>query len=242
MAARFETTSFIANDPVQFPKRYYDKRNIEVVALFTAIISWGNRKQIIQDCNKMFMRMGVSPFDYIMNWEWDNVCPDVNFHRTFFGRDFIYICRGLEYFYHRGFSLQDIKHDNVWQWIERLQYYMIQGNDGEYNKHIAPKGSRNKDNSPCKRLNLFLRWMVRTGSPVDLGIWSRYFNPSELIIPLDVHVATTARELGLCDRKSNDRAAAEIITNKLRGFDANDPCKYDFALFGIGESQKHVIL
>ncbi len=91
-------------------------------------------------------------------------------------------------------------------------------------------------------MNLFLRWMVRTGSPVDLGLWTESFTPASLIIPLDVHVGRIARELGLVDRKSNDRVTAEIITDKLRDFDIKDPCKYDFALFGIGESQKYARL
>lgn len=245
MAIRFETPAFIANDPVQFPRRYTDKMDIEVAALLTAIITWGNRKQIINNCNKMFFMIGKSPFRYIIDCDWDNIDPNMNIHRTFFGRDLIYVCRGLKYFHHRGFTLQNIKHDDVWQWIERLQYFMVKGNDGEYNRHIAPKGGNHashKGESPCKRLNLFLRWMVRTESPVDLGVWTDNFKPSSLIIPLDVHVGRIARELGLVDRKSNDRVTAEIITDKLRDLNVNDPCKYDFALFGIGESQKHAML
>lgn len=245
MATKFETSAFIANDPVQFPRRYTDKMDIEVVALLTAIIAWGNRKQIINNCNKMFFMMGKSPFKYIIDCGWDKIDPNMNIHRTFFGRDLIYVCRGLKYFYHRGFTLQNIKHDDVWQWIERLQYFMVKGNGGEYNRHIAPSGGNHashKGTSPCKRLNLFLRWMVRTDSPVDLGVWTDNFNPSSLIIPLDVHVGRIARELGLVDRNSNDRVTAEIITDKLRDLDVNDPCKYDFALFGVGEYQKHVKL
>mgnify|MGYP000972418295 CR=1 FL=1 len=114
-----------------------------------------------------------------------------------------------------------------------------------YSRHIAPSGGNHashKGTSSCKRLNLFLRWMVRTDSPVDLGVWTDNFSPSSLIIPLDVHVGRIARELGLVDRKSNDRVTAEIITDKLRDLDVNDPCKYDFALFGVGEYQKHVKL
>lgn len=245
MATKFETSAFIANDPVQFPRRYTDKMDIEVVALLTSIIAWGNRKQIINNCNKMFFMMGKSPFKYIIDCGWSKIDPNMNIHRTFFGRDLIYVCRGLKYFYHRGFTLQNIKYDDVWQWIERLQYFMVKGNGGEYNRHIAPSGGNHashKGTSPCKRLNLFLRWMVRTDSPVDLGVWTDNFNPSSLIIPLDVHVGRIARELGLVDRKSNDRVTAEIITDKLRDLDVNDPCKYDFALFGVGEYQKHVKL
>jgi uncharacterized protein (TIGR02757 family) len=245
MVVKFETPSFIEQDPVQFPRRYQDKMDIEVAALLTSIITWGNRKQIINDCNKMFALIGKHPFRYVMDGGWCGLDPNINIHRTFFGRDLIYVCRGLKYFYHRGFTLQNIKYDDVWQWIERLQYFMVKGNGGEYNRHIAPSGGNHashKGTSPCKRLNLFLRWMVRTDSPVDLGIWTDNFSPSSLIIPLDVHVGRIARELGLVDRKSNDRVTAEIITDKLRDFDIKDPCKYDFALFGIGESQKYARL
>jgi uncharacterized protein (TIGR02757 family) len=243
MMVRFETPSFIEQDPVQFPRRYQDKMDIEVAALLTSIIAWGNRKQIINDCNKMFALMGQHPFRYVMDGGWCDLNPNINIHRTFFGRDLIYICQGLEYFYHRGFTLQNIKHEDVWQWCERFQMFMVKDNGGEYNKHITPNGGNHashKGQSPFKRLNLFLRWMVRTGSPVDLGLWTENFTPASLIIPLDVHVGRIARELGIVERKSNDRITAEIITDKLRDFDINDPCKYDFALFGIGESQKHV--
>lgn len=241
LARRYETPEFITNDPVQFPRRYASKQDIEIAGLLTAIIAWGNRKQIINDCNKMFFMIGKSPFRFVIDCDWDNIDPNINIHRTFFGRDLIYICRGLKYIYHRAFSLENIKYDNVWQWIERLQYLMVEANSGEYNKHIAPSGgnhSSHKGKSACKRLHLFLRWMVRTGSPVDLGIWTHNFTPRVLLIPLDTHVARVGREMGLITHKSNDRIAVEELTDKLRDFDIDDPCKYDFALFGFGESLK----
>lgn len=244
LVKRYETPAFIANDPVKFPRRFTDAKDIEVAALLTAMISWGNRKQIINDCNKLFFMMGKSPFRFVIDCAWDNIDPAMNIHRTFFGRDLIYICCGLKYIYHRAFTLENIKYENVWQWIEALQYLMVKANGGEYNKHIAPSGGNHashKGQSACKRLHLFLRWMVRTGSPVDLGIWTYHFSPEVLHIPLDVHVARVGRELGLITRKTNDRKTVEELTRNLAVFDPKDPCKYDFALFGIGESQKHVV-
>lgn len=241
LVRQYETPDFISNDPVQFPKRFTDKKDIEVAAFLTAIVAWGNRKQIISDCEKMFSIIGNSPFRFVIDCKWLGIDPDTNIHRTFFGRDLIYICRGLKYIYHRAFTLENIKFDNVWQWIERLQKFMIEANSGEYNKHIAPSGGNHashKGQSACKRLHLFLRWMVRTDSPVDFGVWTQNFNPRQLLIPLDVHVARMGREMGLITRKSNDRITVEELTDKLRDFDENDPCKYDFALFGLGESLK----
>lgn len=243
LVRQYETPDFISNDPVQFPKRFTDKKDIEVAAFLTAIVAWGNRKQIISDCEKMFSIIGNSPFRFVIDCKWLGIDPDMNIHRTFFGRDLIYICRGLKYIYHRAFTLENIKFDNVWQWIERLQKFMIEANSGEYNKHVAPSGGNHashKGQSACKRLHLFLRWMVRTDSPVDFGVWTQNFNPRQLLIPLDVHVARVGRELGLITRQGNDRKTVEELTRNLAAFDPQDPCKYDFALFGIGESQKHV--
>lgn len=240
MVAKYETPDFIKDDPVQYPHRFDSMKDIEVIGLLTAIISWGNRKQIIKSCDKLITMMGNRPFDFIYNGKWQDINPEMNIHRTFFGSDLIFVCRGLQYIYQRIFSLELIKHDNVWQWIENLQKAMYVAN-AKSNRHIAPSGvfyGKSKYNSPYKRLNMFLRWMIRTGSPVDLGVWTHCFNTDELIIPLDVHVSSTARKLGMCDRKSNDRVTAELITDKLRDFDIKDPVKYDFALFGIGINDK----
>ena len=157
LVKRYETPAFIANDPVKFPRRFTDAKDIEVAALLTAMISWGNRKQIINDCNKLFFMMGKSPFRFVIDCAWDNIDPAMNIHRTFFGRDLIYICCGLKYIYHRAFTLENIKYENVWQWIEALQYLMVKANGGEYNKHIAPSGGNHashKGQSACKRLAL----------------------------------------------------------------------------------------
>ena len=127
----------------------------------------------------------------------------------------------------------------MWKGIETLRSLFIHANDGKPSKHLSnPAINRHKGGSACKRFNLMLRWLVRADGIVDIGIWHDV-KPSSLFIPLDVHVGRIGRELGLLTRKQDDRLAVEELTDKLRDFDIQDPCKYDFALFGYGESLKH---
>lgn len=131
---------------------------------------------------------------------------------------------------------------NVWDGFSRLRELFAQANGGEYSRHISnPTPNRHKGGSACKRLNLMLRWLCRQDGIVDMGIWHN-LKPSELMIPLDTHVARIGREMGLIERNGNDRKTVEELTAKLRELDKNDPCKYDFALFGLGESQKRAKL
>ena len=128
-----------------------------------------------------------------------------------------------------------------WNGISYFNALMADGNDGKSNKHLSDPGRKTKSHkgaSACKRMHLMLRWLVRKDGNVDLGVWQR-IPEYRLMIPLDVHVGRVARELGLLERKQNDRIAVELLTEQLREYDINDPCKYDFALFGYGEQQKH---
>ncbi|MDR1500449.1 MAG: TIGR02757 family protein, partial [Tannerellaceae bacterium] len=236
---RYNTCAFVADDPVQFPRRFSDARDIEIAAFLVSTIAWGNRKQIINSCRKMlFSVMEGRPYDFIMGEGWRDIDPSMNIHRTFFGRDLIYMCRGFFAVYKRG-SFEDLfRQRDVWDGIMCLRETFFSAN-GEYTKHISQsKGSAYKDGSACKRINLMLRWLCRDDGMVDLGIW-KALRPSELMIPLDVHVARTGRELGLIERKQNDRITVEQLTARLREYCAEDPIKYDFALFGVGEFQKH---
>ena len=242
LVAKNNTEAFIKDDPVQFPHRYSDKRDIEIVAFLVATIAWGNRKMILNNANKMLDIMGRSPYDYVMSGGWEKLDPDKCVHRTFFGRDLKYYCRGLQALYevprcarNDKPTLENIffneEHD-VWKGIQNFRDLMAEAN-GCTSKHISnPSCEAPMKGSACKRLHMALRWLVRDDGIVDLGVWKR-LKPKDLMIPLDVHVARVSRDLGLIERKSNDRTTVEMLTAKLREFDAADPVKYDFALFGV---------
>ena len=231
------TGEFVKDDPVQFPRRYSDLKDIEIVSFLVATIAWGNRKMILNNANKMLEMMGRSPYDYVMSGGWEKLDDGKCVHRTFFGRDLKYYCRGFRGIRgFRGFSgLEDVfyneEHD-VWRGTQNFRDLMAEAN-GATSKHISnPCCEAPKKGSACKRLHMALRWLVRDDGIVDLGVWKK-LKPKDLMIPLDVHVARVSRELGLIDRKSNDRTTVEMLTAKLREFDAEDPVKYDFALFGV---------
>ncbi len=238
------TEAFIKDDPVQFPHRYCDLRDIEIVSFLVATIAWGNRKMILNSANKMLDMMGKSPYDYVMSGGYEKLDDTKCVHRTFFGRDLKYYCRGLNRIYRiggidgisRNNSLEDIfvkdgNHD-VWRGIQNFRDIMAEAN-GCTSKHISnPSCEAPMKGSACKRLHMALRWLVRDDGIVDLGVWKR-LKPKDLMIPLDVHVARVSRDLGLIERKSNDRHTVELLTSKLREFDEDDPVKYDFALFGV---------
>ena len=236
------TEAFIKDDPVQFPHRYSDLRDIEIVSFLVAIIAWGNRKMILNSANKMLATMGKSPYDYVMSGGYEKLDDGKCVHRTFFGRDLKYYCKGFQALYeiprcarNDGPSLESLffneEHD-VWKGIQNFRDLMAEAN-GCASKHISnPCCAEPKKGSACKRLHMALRWLVRDDGIVDLGLWKR-LKPKDLMIPLDVHVARVSRDLGLIERKSNDRQTVELLTAKLREFDPDDPVKYDFALFGV---------
>ena len=231
------TEAFIKDDPVQFPHRYSNLRDIEIVSFLVATIAWGNRKMILNSANRMLEIMGHSPYDYVMSGGWEKLDDGKCVHRTFFGRDLKYYCKGIKGI--NGINgvkgLEDVfyneEHD-VWKGIQNFRDLMAEAN-GCTSKHISnPSCEAPMKGSACKRLHMALRWLVRDDGIVDLGVWKR-LKPKDLMIPLDVHVARVSRDLGLIDRKSNDRTTVEILTSKLREFDSEDPVKYDFALFGV---------
>lgn len=233
LVGKNNTEAFIKDDPVQFPHRFNDLRDIEIVSFLVATIAWGNRKMILNNSDKMLGMMGRSPYDYVMSEGWKNLEPDKCVHRTFFNRDLMYYCNGLRAIYQKHNSLEDIfAGSDTWRGIQNFREMIAEAN-GATSKHISnPCCEEPKKGSACKRLHMALRWLVRNDGIVDLGVWKR-LKTSDLMIPLDVHVARVSRELGLIDRKSNDRQTVEMLTAKLREFDANDPVKYDFALFGV---------
>ncbi|MDR0321674.1 MAG: TIGR02757 family protein [Treponema sp.] len=231
------TKDFIADDPVQFPRRYTKREDIEIAAFLSATIAWGRRDMILRSSEKMFALMGSSPYNYIISGNYKNL-KNKNVHRTFFEGDLKYFCRGLKHCYEKYGNLEKLfavandTSQDVWKGFYLFREEIAKANGGDYSIHIANPGAEGENGSACKKLNLALRWLVRKG-PVDLNLW-KSIKPSALYIPLDVHVARTARKLGLLERKSNDRKAVTALTCKLREFCPEDPVKYDFALFSAG--------
>lgn len=239
-AARINSPSFINDDPVQFPRRFSDVRDIELTALLTSGIAWGNRKMICRDCDKMLAMMDNSPYRFMMDGAYESLPDEVNVHRTFFIRHLKHYLRGLRAIYSRYGTLQDFARDENIAASEAPSWALV----AAINRELAAADPDNNDlasrclpqnlaTSALKRVNMALRWLVRDDGIVDLGVWD-VIKPSQLFIPLDVHVGDISRELGLLTRKANDRKAVDEVTSHLRRFNPDDPAIYDFALFGIG--------
>ena len=228
---------FIANDPVQFPRRFEHLQDIEIAALLSATIAWGNRKMICNNCNKMLALMDNQPYDYVMDKGYEEL-PDMNIHRTFFSKNLRYYLRGLNFIYSKYGSLHDFaKHMAIsssefpsWKLVEEMNKAFTEANNGESDNRCLPG---NLQNTALKRINMALRWLVRDDGIVDMGVWN-VIKPSKLFIPLDVHVGNVSRELGLITRNANDRKATIELTEVLRKMRPEDPVWYDYALFGIG--------
>ena len=236
-ARRINHVDFIANDPVQFPRRFEHLQDIEIAALLSATIAWGNRKMICNNCNKMLALMDNQPYDYVMDKGYEEL-PDMNIHRTFFSKNLRYYLRGLNFIYSRYGSLHDFtKHMAIsssefpsWKLVEEMNKVFTEANNGESDNRCLPG---NLQNTALKRINMALRWLVRDDGIVDMGVWN-VIKPSQLFIPLDVHVGNVSRELGLLTRNANDRKATIELTEMLRKMRPEDPVWYDYALFGIG--------
>lgn len=235
-AARINTPEFIANDPVQFPRRFSALPDIEIAALLSATIAWGNRKMICNNCEKMLTIMGNEPAHFVLNKEYELLPDEQNIHRTFFARNFKYLLRGLRHIYKSHGSLNEFAKANhvgdseepAWRLVELMQQEMAAANGGTYDSRCLPT---NLKNTALKRINMALRWFVRDDGIVDLGVWTA-IKPSQLFIPLDVHVGDTARQLGMTTRHANDKKTVLEITHLLRQLRPSDPIIYDFALFG----------
>lgn len=237
-AKRINRPEFIDKDPVQFPRRFERLQDIEIVSFLSAIVAWGNRKMICRDIGKMLGLMDHDPYNYVMDRGYDDLDPAVNIHRTFFGRHFQYFLRGMRSIYERHGSLDALAASlrvgdeaaPSWALAAGMQKFMSAANGGETCSQCIPT---NLATTALKRINMALRWLVRDDGIVDMGVW-KSIPKSKLYIPLDVHVGNVSRQLGLLDRKSNDRKSVELLTEKLRGFRPEDPAVYDYALFGMG--------
>ncbi len=237
-AARINNPDFIADDPVQFPRRFEALPDIEIAALLSATIAWGRRTMICTNCNKMLAMMDNDPYHYMMEGDFELLPPELNIHRTFFVRNLQYMLRGLKRIYSRHGSLNDFaRHHRVgecdepaWRLVELMQGEFREANGGNDDSRCLPTQLKN---TALKRVNMALRWLVRDDGIVDIGVWNA-LRPSQLFIPLDVHVGDTARALGLTDRRANDRRTVTGLTAVLRKYNPADPVVYDYALFGIG--------
>lgn len=240
-AARINTPEFISEDPVQFPRRFSRQEDIEIVSFLAAIIAWGRRQMICRDAERMLALMGQEPFHYVMDKGYEDLDPDMNLHRTFFGRHFQYFLRGMrriftDYGTLDAFGAAMKVGDSPtpsWKLVEEMEKLMRDENGGTDCPQCLPV---NLKVTALKRINMALRWLVRDDGIVDMGIW-KSIPKSKLYIPLDVHVGNTARNLGILDRKANDRKSVELLTESLRSIRPDDPVYYDYALFGIGVYQ-----
>jgi uncharacterized protein (TIGR02757 family) len=231
---------FIQDDPVSIPHLFSKKQDIEVAGFFASIFSWGNRATIISKSKQLMALMDNSPHEFIMSHKEKDLQQFLQFkHRTFNITDLLYFLLFLKHHYQSSSSLETAFSKWMNKSDETIENALIGFHDYFFSlpdapvrtkKHIATPAR----NSSCKKLNMFLRWMVRKDDGgVDFGIWKK-IKPSQLICPMDVHVARVARKLKLLKRKQNDWPAALELTNHLNKFDKNDPVKYDFALFNLG--------
>lgn len=237
----YNQPEFIETDPIRIPHSFSHKEDIEISGFLAATIAWGNRKMIIKNAERMMQLMGNSPVDFVRNAEESDLSDLDSFaHRTFNGEDFKHFIRALKHIYKNHGGLEGVF--SRYSTAESTQPAIHQFKKLFFEiKHLPRTQKHVSDplkNSAAKRLNMFLRWMVRRdNSGVDFGIW-RDISPSALSCPLDVHSGRVARKLGLLTRKQNDAKALSELDKQLRKMDAADPVKYDFALFGLGVFEK----
>jgi uncharacterized protein (TIGR02757 family) len=233
----YDRPAFIESDPISIPHQYTKKQDIEIAGFLAATIAWGNRKMILRNANRMMELLDHSPYEFIMNSSNDEKEMINRFiHRTFNSTDLIYFLKALQNIYRHKGGLETIF--NTYQTEDSLQpaihafhnIFFELSHEKRIEKHVSDpfKGSA------AKKLNMYLRWMIRKDvKGVDFGLWES-IPPSVLSCPLDVHSGNVARKLGILLRKQNDAKAVSELDTILRTFDKDDPAKYDFALFGLG--------
>ena len=234
---KYNNPNFILEDPIQIPHLFQKKEDIEVSGFLTATIAWGNRKSIIKSSKKIVEVFGYKPYEFIMNHNDSDLKKLESFkHRTFNGYDLIQFVKSIKNIYLNHDGLESVFAKNI---VEERMHNSIHEFKKKFfeidhlkrtKKHISDPFT----GSAAKRINMFLRWMVRKDNKgVDFGIWNK-ISPSKLSCPLDIHSGRSARALNLLQRKQNDWKAVEELDISLRKLDNKDPVKYDFALFGMG--------
>lgn len=240
--AQYNRPDFIKNDPVSIPHMFTKKEDIEIMGFWAATLAWGQRVTIINKCKELITLMDGAPYDFIINHEEPDLKKLLHFkHRTFNDIDTLYFISFFRYHYSKHNSLEDAfmppgPLKEVEESLNHFRSYFFSLPDYPHRtkKHVSSPSQK----STCKRLNMFLRWMVRKDNcGVDFGIWNK-LKPSDLIMPCDLHVDRVARKLNLITRKQTDWQTAVELTERLREFDPLDPVKYDFALFGLGIDEK----
>ncbi len=241
-AELYNNLEFIETDPIQVPHQFTLKEDIEIAGFLTSTISWGQRMSIIKNANSLMTLMDKNPHEFILNASKKDFASFQHFvHRTFQGTDCIFFLRSLQNIYLKHGGLEKVFTDGfkidktIYSSLNKFRniFFSLQ-HEKRTGKHIANVAA----NASAKRLNMFLRWMVRKDDKgVDFGIWPD-ISQSSLMLPLDLHTGNTARQLRLLQRKQDDWKAVDEITTVLRNFDPIDPIKYDFALFGIGAFEK----
>ncbi len=233
----YNRLSFIELDPVSIPHRFTSREDIEIAGFLAATIAWGNRVSILRSADRMLSLMGNSPYDFVINHR-DSDLKGINgcIHRTFFAEDFIYFIEALKHIYTEMGGMEPVfaryqTSDSLQPAIHEFRRIFFElPHNARTERHVSDpfKGSA------AKKINMFLRWMVRRDDRgVDFGLWASV-SPSILSCPLDVHSGNVARKLGLLNRKQSDAKAVSELDKVLRSMDREDPVKYDFALFGLG--------
>ncbi|MBO3117527.1 TIGR02757 family protein [Winogradskyella sp. DF17] len=233
----YNNTKFLESDPIQIPHNYSKKEDIEISGFLTATIAWGNRKSIINNAQKMMQLLDNAPYDFVMHHKVKDLGQLKNFvHRTFNGQDFAQFVKSLNHIYKLHGGLENVFAKNAKQHSlqQSIHHFKSIFFEIDHLKRTQKHVSDPLKNSAAKRINMYLRWMVRQDNAgVDFGIW-KSLSPAQLSCPLDVHSGNVARQLGLLKRKQNDAKALAELDKNLRKLDPNDPVKYDFALFGLG--------
>jgi uncharacterized protein (TIGR02757 family) len=236
----FNQPNFIQHDPISIPHQFNKKQDIEITGFIAATLAWGQRKTIINKCNELIELMDNTPYDFIKNHQDSDLKRFLAFkHRTFNATDTLYFLEFFKDFYTKNGSLEDAflvglkdNDEDIKAGLENFQnvFFSLEDYPIRTRKHVATPAR----NSSCKRINMFLRWMVRKDNKgVDFGIWDK-IKTSALVCPCDVHVERVARKLGLITRPKPDWQTAVELTQNLKQLDPIDPVKYDFALFGLG--------
>ena len=243
-ADQYNQPFFIAADPISIPHKFIQQQDIEIAGFFAAILAWGNRKSVINSCNTLMQLMDNQPYQFCLHHSKKELQALEQFkHRTFNTTDLLYCIT----FFKQHFTKYPSLEIAFTQWMNKKDetvengligfhhyFFSLQDFPERTRKHIASPQKK----SACKRLNMYLRWMVRSNeTSVDFGLWKQ-IKSSQLIIPIDVHVSRVAKKLGILTRTQNDWQAATELTTYLKKLDSKDPVKYDFALFGLGVMEK----
>jgi uncharacterized protein (TIGR02757 family) len=236
---QFNRNSFIESDPISIPHLFTKKQDIEIAGFISATIAWGQRKTIIKNAHQFVELMDLEPFDFVMNHSQKDLKRFSDFkHRTFNGLDAQYFITALHNIYHNHKGLEGafaLYPTNMQESISNFKRVFFEINHPQRTqKHISDP----LKNSAAKRINMYLRWMVRNDKRgVDFGLWNK-IDTKNLMCPLDVHSGNVARKLGILKRTQDDWKATVELTENLKQFDINDPIKYDFSLFGLGVFEK----